>query len=457
MCIICLKPAGVDLPSDEEIKYMFERNPHGAGFAIQGDLRGDGGFGVEYHKGFMNVDDLIEALGPREKLKNFNVAIHCRIKTSGETDQFTTHPFPISPIYGDLRKLTGNSWNRDAVGMEWNGAVLFHNGVFSGLGGLINEKSSDTQDFVVGVATRFLKNAKMPGKVAQAVVSKVAGECRILVMYPKKDFPILRFGRWYEHKGCYYSNMGYKSEYEVTTKWGTGGSYSSHYHSKPVERNKYREELDYWGCNIAEYAWPSADDDWIRFSDTRWEILEKQIASKKERGGETIVTFGVTGVKEWIWDEDEKQIYTSARRADVKLRRDEDDYYLDLYDEGKLYQEEGYIWFDGEEVLLEWLDGCKKVGDYEFRWQNQTWLIDTVNCEAYTIEGIKKYFSTGEQGHVIKKLREQGYYEERGYGKRYGFPTDDDDDDATPLLGSKIHDYDPDYEEELETLRYGRS
>ena len=113
MCIICLKPAGVDLPSDDEIKYMFEHNPHGAGFAIQGDTRGDGVFRVEYHKGVMNVDDLLEALGPREKLKNLTVAIHCRIKTSGETDKFTTHPFPISNQYADLRKTDGE------------GAVLF--------------------------------------------------------------------------------------------------------------------------------------------------------------------------------------------------------------------------------------------------------------------------------------------------------------------------------------------
>ena len=96
MCIICLKPQGVDLPEDKEIKYMFEHNPHGAGFALQGDIHGDGRFLVEYHKGFMNVDDLLEALGPREKLKDLNVAIHCRIKTSGETDQFTSFIFHLT-------------------------------------------------------------------------------------------------------------------------------------------------------------------------------------------------------------------------------------------------------------------------------------------------------------------------------------------------------------------------
>lgn len=426
MCIICLKPAGVEMPSDKEIKHMFDRNPHGAGFAIQGDIHGDGRFLVEYHKGFMNVDDLIEALGPKDKLKDLTVAIHCRIKTSGETDKFTTHPFPISNQYSDLRKTDGS------------GPVLFHNGVFSGLGGIVDKNSSDTQDFVVGVASRYLKNAKMPGKIAQVITGKIIGECRVLVLYPKKSFPMLRWGKWYEHKGCWYSNMGYLDE--TTPKY----NYSSNYHYSSKSTSSYQTDLDEWGCNIADYAWPSAEDDWIRFDDDRWERLKSVIASTRTQGDETIVTFSCTGRKEWILDESQKQIYTSSRRDDVKLREEEEEYLYDMETTGMVQKTDDYIWFGDDEMLLDWLDKCQKVGEFQYKYQNKVWYIDTINCEAYTEKGLREYFPTGEIGHARRQLMTQGYYDDHGK--------------AAYLEQKKAYDDgDYDFDEELETLKYGRS
>lgn len=452
MCIICLKPAGVDLPSDEEIKYMFEKNPHGAGFAVQGDIYRDGRFLVEYHKGFMNVDDLIEALGPREKLKNLTVAIHCRIKTSGETDKFTTHPFRISSIYGDLKKTDGSSSQIDEA---WNGAVLFHNGIFSGLGGIIDPKSSDTQDFVVGIATRYLKNPHMPNKIAQTIIGKIAGDCRILIMYPEKNFPLLRFGTWHEHNGCWYSNLGYKDNaYTGYTRCGGYGSYGSrHYHSK-TEKSDYRYQLDEWGCNVAEFAWPSADDDWIRFEDSRWETLQKAIKEKETKGGETRCKFSATGNKIWIIDEDYKEIYTPAMQETVELRRDEEEYLMEQVEEGTIYAEDsGYMWFEDDSALLDWCDKGKKLGDYEYEFGGKTWLINVDTFEAYTEEGLRTYYKTGEIGHVRKQLRETGYYAEHDKMSSIS-KFEDDEDDVRGVLPIK---YDDDYEEELETLRAGRS
>lgn len=442
MCIICLKPAGVDLPSDEEIKYMFDRNPHGAGFALQGDIKGDGVFRVEYHKGFMNVDDLLEALGPREKLKNLNVAIHCRIKTSGETDKFTTHPFPISSIYGDLKKTDGK------------GPVLFHNGIFSGLGGIINEKSSDTQDFVAGVATRYLKNPHMPNKIAQAIIAKVAGDCRILIMYPEPNFPLLRFGTWHEHKGCWYSNTGYKDNENNT--YGYGSYRNSHYHSK-TEKSSYRYEIDEWGCNVAEYAWPSEDDDWIRFTDKRWENLTNVIEKKEEKAGETRVQFSCTGNKIWILDEDYKEIYTPEMRETAKLRQDEEEYLIEQEASARIYREENrYMWFEDEDAMLDWIEKCENkepgMGDYEYKFAGKTWYINTDLLEAYTEEGLRTYYKTGEIGHVRKQLKETGTYLE--HDKRVSIIDEEDEDNE--LQRNLNLDLD-DYEEELETLRYGRS
>lgn len=422
MCIICLKPAGVDLPSDEEIKYMFQRNPHGAGFALQGDIRKDGVFRVEYHKGFMNVDDLIEALGPREKLKDLTVAIHCRIKTSGETDKFTTHPFPISNQYADLRALDGE------------GPVLFHNGVFTGLGGLADPKSSDTQDYVIGIASRFMSNAKMPGKVAQGIIGQITGSCRVLILYPKATFPMLRLGDWYEHNGCWYSNMGYKQETTVST------SRYDYYHNTYSEKKNWRTELDEWGCNIADYAWPSDEDDWIRFLDEdRWNRIAEQYTSKEEKEGEIFVTYASTGNKKWILDEENHQIYTPARREDVKLRQDEEDYILDATEYGSIYSEKGYMWFEDDQVLLTWMENAKKLEEFVYKFQGQIWYVDTVNCEAYTEEGIKNYFKPGEVGHVRKELKTKGFYMHHDRNAQFDVP--DDEDDVSAFLGYGSNDW----------------
>ena len=417
------------MPSDEEIRYMFSHNPHGAGYALQGDIKGDGVFRLEYHKGFMNADDLIEALGPREKLKNLTVAIHCRIKTSGETDKFTTHPFPICNQYGALRKTDGYSSRLEEVDEDWKGAVLFHNGVFTGLGGLINPNSSDTQDFVVGVANRYLKKANMPSKVCQQIVGQIVGTCRVLILYPNKKFPMLKMGTWYEHEGCWYSNMGYKQETAVTTYSGY-----DHYHNSYAAKRNWRTELDEWGCNIAQYAWPSEEDDWIRFDDERWKNIENAVRDREEKNGEVIVHFNSTGKKEWIFDEDMKQIYTADRREDVKLREDEEDYLIDTMENGAIYSDHGYMWFEDDIVLENWMENiAKKVGEFEYKFKGETWYVDTLNCEAYTEEGLRHWFETNEIGHVRKDLKTKGYHTQHSKDAVFDIP--DDEDDVASMLG----------------------
>lgn len=419
MCIIALSPAGVELPDEEDIKHMFRRNPDGAGFAIQGDIDGDGVFKVKYQKGFMNVDDFIEALGPRDKLKDFNVAMHFRIKTHGNVDKGTTHPFPLSNQYNDLRQTEGR------------GPVLFHNGTFSGLGGKSHPDASDTQDFVIGVAMKYLHGARMPGAVAQAVVNQIAGACRVLIMYEKENFPLLKLGQWYEHKGNWYSNMGYRDE---TTYGGVSYSNSSYHYHKPSYQSsicKYRE-LDEWGCNIAEQAWPDKTG-WIRCeSQARFDKILEYGKERRDRNGVDSCLFAATQDTVWYINEDMWEFYTQDRATDVELRAEEE-YYLESL--GYTYDED-YICFDDEEQMLDWMDSARPISSYEVMFNRKHWYIDTINLEAFTDEGIKKMFKTGEQGHVKKYLKEDGSIVQHGIESRmYGYPTDDDPDDATPLLG----------------------
>ena len=56
MCVICASPRGVRQPTRSEIKAMFMRNPDGAGYmAARGGI-------VTIHKGFMSLDELLNAL-----------------------------------------------------------------------------------------------------------------------------------------------------------------------------------------------------------------------------------------------------------------------------------------------------------------------------------------------------------------------------------------------------------
>ena len=90
MCVIAFSPKGNEAPTEKQIKEMFKKNPDGAGYAW------DDGATVHFKKGFMNVDDLLEDLGPLEKWKDKNLAMHFRIGTAGKNDKKTTHPFPLT-------------------------------------------------------------------------------------------------------------------------------------------------------------------------------------------------------------------------------------------------------------------------------------------------------------------------------------------------------------------------
>lgn len=387
MCIIAMSPAGKDLPDEATIRRMFAKNPDGAGFAIQGDF--DGAFKVKYHKGFMDVDSFLKALGDRDKLKDYTVAMHFRIKTSGNIDQSTTHPFLMSDQYSDLRKLDGE------------GAVLFHNGVLSGLGGIINEHSSDTQDYVVGVAMRYMRHARKPGAISQKVVEQITGMSRILILYPKRSYPMIMLGSWTEDNGNFYSNTGYK---EVAYSYS--GYYSSHAVATVKQSAAANEwdQLDEWGCQIGKWSRPGKDGWWKAPNKERFNAILEQAQERGIRAGYDSCTFLSTKDTVWYIDEENLELYTAAREEDWMLKRQEEDF---VYQTG-FEPEDGYILFDDEDMLMEWMEIGKRVSDYEVIYAKQHWYIDTVNLEAYSEVGIKKYFKTGEQGHIRKWLSKDG-------------------------------------------------
>ena len=90
MCIICAKPIGYAMPSDDTIQTMMDNNPDGAGFAIAD------GKSVEIYKGYFTVFELLDALHEMGDLTGCAVVFHTRIGTSGGITSETCHPFPVT-------------------------------------------------------------------------------------------------------------------------------------------------------------------------------------------------------------------------------------------------------------------------------------------------------------------------------------------------------------------------
>lgn len=219
MCVIAFSPKGVDIPTAEQLRSMWNHNPDGAGYAFVGE-KGK----VVFRKGFMTFESLLNELRNPEKFKNTNFAIHFRIGTSGKNDGATCHPFPISTNFGELRKTNGVV-----------DSVLFHNGII-GDGGLINPHSSDTQDFVAAMAPLLYKFNK--SKSRDYFINEIIEGNRILLMYKNNAFKM--FGDWKKDGDIWVSNLNYKSNYS----W-YGGGYGSYYYQD------YDEEWwEDWYSNI---------------------------------------------------------------------------------------------------------------------------------------------------------------------------------------------------------------
>lgn len=200
---------------------MWEHNPDGAGYAFVGK-QGK----VKFKKGFMKLEDLLADLEPqREKLKQTYFAIHFRIGTSGKNDEHTTHPFPISTDFGQLRKLEGEE-----------DAVLFHNGVL-GEGKIINELSSDTQDFVAATEPLFRRYSH--SKARDKFIAGATTGSRLLLMY--RNGKIKMYGTWSKDGELWVSNTYYQ--------------YNTRTFGSLADKNYIEYSKEYWDryYNYSEY------------------------------------------------------------------------------------------------------------------------------------------------------------------------------------------------------------
>lgn len=315
MCVILLSEKGKTAPTEEQIRKAFNKNPDGAGFAYCDKSDHNK---VKWEKGFMCVEDLLARLRPLDQWTDTTLAIHFRIGTAGKNDEHTCHPFPISTVFGDLRKTSGE------------GAVLFHNGVLS-TGGFADPLSSDTQDFVIAMAPMFKKYNK--SIVRDKFIEEFVVGSRVLVMYD--DNRIKMYGKWeksddgnllvsnklWEYSSYYTYGYGYGSygyDYDhykrpVTTTTTTTTT-KKYFDEDKLDTDSYDSEDDKTYKSLVGFTKEEVDKMWDKLAQDKfmwfdnWVQFDDMLASADEIDGNIAMKNGLA----YVFDETEMSAWDAS-------------------------------------------------------------------------------------------------------------------------------------------------
>ena len=236
MCIIVAKNKGVALPTKKTLEQCFERNKDGAGIMYVKDNK------VIIEKGLMTFQEFYQKLRSIKKmfggnLTNKAIVFHFRIGTHGENDKATTHPFPISNNFNDLRA----TYFETDIAMAHNGIINAYN---------YDSILSDTQTFIrdyVSVFKDLKKNFYKNNKVMEIISNEANISSNKLCFLDNKE-NIYWYGNKVVDNGVIYSNETYKPytyksyrnysynyDYDY---WYGYSSYSNSYYSKSKNKVK---------------------------------------------------------------------------------------------------------------------------------------------------------------------------------------------------------------------------
>lgn len=216
MCIINVCKNGVEIPSKEVFKNMWENNKDGGGFAYYGD---DGKVHVE--KGFMHFDSYynrIKELDETIGLTNRSFVAHTRIETSGGVNRRCTHPFPIS---NDEKELNALMYDVDIA--------VCHNGIAYNNLPEKGSQLSDTQTFIKDyLYDVYMENNKFyESTTLLFAIEKQLGSKLAIITNTDE---VVTIGKFVETEdGNMYSNETYLSLEDLY------GSWSKYYYDSPSE------------------------------------------------------------------------------------------------------------------------------------------------------------------------------------------------------------------------------
>lgn len=189
MCIIAIKPKGMDMFTDKQLRIMFENNPDGCGYMYHMVNT------VIIRKGFMTIEDLLADL-KKESLvvdfKNRIVVFHFRIGTSGYNDRLNCHPFPVFEV--------NSTYCESQLG-------LAHNGILRDFTPSRESDINDTQVFIRTVL-RKLRYCFQYDKDKLFLIQQLIGTNRFALLDECGKLTLI--GDFIKDNGYIYSNKTYK-------------------------------------------------------------------------------------------------------------------------------------------------------------------------------------------------------------------------------------------------------
>jgi predicted glutamine amidotransferase len=193
MCIICVSPKRVRQPNVTTIRRMFQNNPDGAGYMVARDGK------VIISKGFMNVDEYIEAIRAEHFTAKDPVVYHFRISTQAGVNPQMTHPFPLSNRIEHMKVLD----------VECSCGVA-HNGIIRLTTDRNNREYSDTALFIANYLSLIIRE---PGDLKDervlTLIHRLAGS-KLAIM--DGDGYIATVGEYINQKGLLFSNTSFETD-----------------------------------------------------------------------------------------------------------------------------------------------------------------------------------------------------------------------------------------------------
>lgn len=192
MCVIAVSERGVKQPDWNQLKNMFQHNPHGAGYMYARKNW------VTIHKGFMCWEDFERAVKAENFTADDPVVYHFRISTQAGICPEMTHPFPLTSTIVNCRKLD----LRCHVGVA-------HNGIIRMTSDYRETRYSDTALFIAKYMTKLIR--KPEDITDKAVIEMIENLTNSKWAIMENTGKIVTVGHFISEKGLLFSNGSYKA------------------------------------------------------------------------------------------------------------------------------------------------------------------------------------------------------------------------------------------------------
>lgn len=210
MCVICVSKKGVRQPSMSEIKNMWDANPHGAGYMFARDGL------VSIKKGFMTLDDFVDAIEAEDFTDDDVVVYHFRISTQAGVTPEMTHPFPLSDDLKDMNLLDCIC----SVGIAHNGIIRLTSNN--------NKNYSDTALFITEYLPALIRDTEdITDRRVKKIIKELAGS-KLAMLNGEGEVSII--GDFYGIGcGLLFSNTSFQTRVDMSRTWNLGNLYGYRY------------------------------------------------------------------------------------------------------------------------------------------------------------------------------------------------------------------------------------